>query len=109
MEQLATIKMELNINAQRIISQFQTNNQQFEKTIVKGIEKALTEMLEEKNFVDIICQETKRETMDTIKAIISDWALKYKLREIIVKATENKVIKTAEDWAEKLLKNIKED
>lgn len=46
MEPLATIRLELGINAQKIISYFQTNNQQLEQVITKGIERALKEILE---------------------------------------------------------------
>lgn len=106
MESLTTMRFELGINAQRIISQFQTNNVQIEESITRGIEKAFTDLLNEDNFEEMIAQGVKDEFFNTIKLIASDWSLRYKLKEAMNNAIDSKIDKLANDWAEKALKSI---
>lgn len=106
MEPLATIRLELGINAQRIISQFQTNNQLLEDVISKGIERALKEVLEENNFEDIVVQTTKEEILNTVKNAVADWSVRHKIQTAVSKAVEKKIDAVADLWAEQALKNL---
>lgn len=106
MDQLATIKVELGINAQRFVGQFMTNNKQLEEAISKGIDRALTELLTEEKFEQIIVDNTKAEIMQVMKNAVSDWSIQYKLKEAVGKAIEKKISIVADDWAEKALKNL---
>lgn len=106
MDSLATIKVDLGINAQRFVGQFMSNNKQLEEVISKGIDRALTELLTEENFEQIIVDNTKSEIMQVMKNAVSDWSVQYKLKEAVGKAVEKKIQLVADDWAEKALKNI---
>lgn len=108
MEQLATIRLELGINAQRLISQFQTNNQQLEDVITKGVERALKELIDNENFENIVCETVKDEIMKTVLRAASDWNVRHKINEAISKAIEKKIDNAANAWADKALKNLNE-
>ena len=108
MEPLATIRLELGINAQRLISQFQTNNKQLEEVVTKGVERALKEVLEDDNFENIVVATVKEEIMQTVKNAASDWNVRHKIHEAISKAVEKKIDNAAAAWADKALKNLDE-
>lgn len=108
MEQpLATIRIELGISARQIISQFQTNNQQLEEVVTKGIERALEEILQDENFENLVCETVKDEIWKTVREAATDWTVRTRVRESLNEVVEKKVIEYAEKFAEALTKNIK--
>lgn len=108
MERLATVKIDLEISAQRIISQFQTNNKQLEDAITKGIERALSEVLEDDNFENIVVATVKEEIRNTVKRAASDWSVRNKIQQSILTSIDKKIENLADEWANKALKNIEE-
>lgn len=106
MDNLATIKMELGLNVQRILSNFKTNNLQLENVITKGIERAISEMLEKDNFEDYIVDAVKEEVEKSIKQIAGNWILRHKIQEEMRKALDAKIDKLADDWSNKIIKNL---
>ncbi len=106
MENLATIRFELGINAQRLIAQYQSNNQDLEAVIAKGIERAFNEMLQDDNFEDHLVSVVKKEVGETLKKAVADWSIRHKIQDAIAKAIEGKIDTLATDWADKALKNI---
>jgi len=107
MEDLATIRLELGINAQRIMSQFRTNNQQLDDVVTKGIERALKEILEQDNFEQIVCDMVKEQVDKTIRESVFEWQTKGKIQEAISNKIGEKISKYADKIAEKVTKDLK--
>lgn len=108
MERLTQIRLELDINAQKILQQVQINNKHLESSIKAGIERALNELFEGDNFEETIAELVKNEIQMTIKRVCGDWALRHKLKDAISKSIEGKIDEVANEWAEKVVKHLSE-
>lgn len=102
MNDLATIRLELGINAQRIISEYRSNNIQLDQIITSGIEKAMEEIFSDNTFENIIKEKTKKEIADIVhKAVFS-----YEVRFKIEKAIADKIDKKIEIYADKIAEQV---
>jgi hypothetical protein len=108
MERLTQIKLELDINAQKMLQQVQIDNKHIEDSVKAGIERGFNELFSDDNFEETIAELVKEEFKMSIKLLCNNWALKYKLQETISKNIENKVDEVANGWADKILKNLNE-
>lgn len=107
MDNLATIRMELGINAQRIISHFQTNNKNLEEAVTKGIERALNEIIADDNFEQVVANATKNAINETVFKAANEWTVQHKIQDAVSKAIEAKVTQIAAGWADKITRNLK--
>lgn len=108
MERMTQIRLELDINAQKMLQQVQINNEHLEDSIKAGIERALKEIFEGDNFEDTIAQLVKDEIQMTVKRACGDWTLRHKIQDAISKSIEGKIDEVANGWAEKIVKNLGE-
>ena len=106
--ELATIRMELDINAQRILSEYRTHNENLEEQVEAGINKALSEILEG-DFVNYVAAVTKDALGSSIRNSVTEWQMKMKIQKAITNAIEAKVDKIASEWADKALKNLEDE
>ena len=97
-----SIKIELGIEAQKIIQQIQINNKLIEEQIQKGIELALNDIIENNNFVEQIRETTKIELGNIVNRAIMSW----EVRNSIHKAVETKLADKIDSYAEKLVDKI---
>lgn len=104
MEQLATIRLGLGINAQKMVQQVQLNNKIIEDQIEKGIQLALDDITKDDNFVEIIREQTKKELHD----IIRKTTMSYEVRSKISKAVEEKLGERIDMFADKIADKISE-
>lgn len=102
MEQLATIRLELGINAQRFIQQVQLHNGTIEEQIGKGIELALNDLCEGDNFVQSVREATKLE----LSKIVNKAVFAYDTQMRIEKLVAEKISKKIEAYADKIAENI---
>ncbi len=96
MENMVNIRLELGINAQKMIQQVQIHNENIEDQISKGIELALNDLCEGDNFVQHVREETKRE----LKNIVHQRVFSYDVQSKIEKAISQKISKKIEDYAD---------
>lgn len=108
MEQMTQIKLELDINAQKMLQQVQIHNEHLESSIKAGIERALNEIFQGDNFEETIAELVKDEIQMTVKRACSDWALRHKIQDTISKSIEGKIDEVANGWAEKIVKSLGE-
>lgn len=108
MERMTQIRLELDINAQKMLQQVQVNNEHLEDSIKAGIERALKEIFEDDNFEDTIAQLVKDEIQMTVKRACGEWVLRHKIQDAISKSIEGKIDEVANGWAEKIVKNLGE-
>lgn len=104
---LVTFKLELDIAAQRIISQFQGDTKLIEDQISKGIEKALTEILSEENFTQMVCDKTKQQIETIIHQAVVSYEVRGKITKAIDDAIGKKIAAYADQLAEKMTNGLK--
>lgn len=107
MENLATIKLELDINAQNIISQYQVNNRNFEEIIKKSIEKAIDELMTE-NFEIALKDEIKNQVKNCLFSSYNKWSFVDKIRNAVDEELSSKIQDYAKKIAEKFSKDLDE-
>jgi polyribonucleotide nucleotidyltransferase len=102
MEQLVNIRLDLDINAQKIIQQVQLHNGNVEDQIAKGIELALNDLCEGDNFVQQIREATKVE----LSKIVHRAILKWDTQQAIEKAVSEKIAKKIEEYADRVAEQV---
>lgn len=102
MEQLATIRLELGINAQKFIQQVQLNHGTIEEQIGKGIELALNDLCEGDNFIKSVRESTKIELRNIVNKAVFSWETKDKIEKLVADKIGQKVEKFADEIAEKV-------
>ena len=102
MENTSTVRLELGINAQKLVQQVQLNNKIIEEQIAKGIELSLDDIIKEGNFVEIIRRNTKEELINIVNKVVMSWEVKNK----ITKMVEQKIGEKIEKFADKIADNI---
>jgi hypothetical protein len=108
MKPMTQIRLELDINAQKMLQQVQIHNMRLEDSIKAGIERALNEIFEDDNFEETIAELVKDEIQMTVKRACGDWTLRHKIHDTISKSIEGKIDEVANGWAEKIVKNLGE-
>ena len=101
---LVNFKIDLGINAQKIVSQIQLNNRNIEEQISQGIELAIIEIANKPNFVESIKLATEKELLD----IVNNRILSFDIRQKIIKMIDAKVGEKLDIYAEKIANKITE-
>jgi methionine aminopeptidase len=102
MDNLTSIRLELGINAQKMIQHVQLHNEAIETQVEKGIQLALDELITNDNFVIMI----KNETIKSLSDIVSKQVFSWELRNKISKMIEDKIAKKAEEYTDKIAEQI---
>lgn len=107
MEQLATIRLELGINAQKFIQQVQLHHGTIEEQIAKGIELALNDICEGDNFVQSVREHTKIQLSEIVNRAVLSWETRQKIEKLVAEKIGKKVEEYADTIAEKVTSNLK--
>ena len=102
MEPLATIRLELGINAQKFIQQVQLHHGTIEEQIGKGIELALNDLCEGDNFIESVRQATKEE----LAKIVNKSVFAYETQRVIEKLVAEKIGKKIEQYADTIAEKV---
>lgn len=98
-----SIKLELQVPAQRLLSQYITNNKNIEEQVKKGIENALDNLYKDDNLASLIEQEV----YNTLRASFSNWEISRTVRNVLEEKLHNFLVNKAEEFANKILnKNL---
>lgn len=106
MEQLATIRLELGINAQKFIQQVQLHHGTIEEQIGKGIELALNDLCEGDNFVQSVREATKLELSKIVNKSVFSWETQNKIEKLVAEKISKKVEQYADTIAEKVTASL---
>ncbi len=106
MENLTQIRIELGINAQKLIQQVQINNETIEKQLERGIQQALDEIMINDQFVDIVKEATKKELINLTHKALMSWELKDRIEKSIREKIDAKIGTYTDKIAEKLVKAL---
>jgi polyribonucleotide nucleotidyltransferase len=106
MEQLATIRLELGINAQKFIQQVQLHHGTIEEQIAKGIELALNDLCEGDNFVQSVREATKQELSKIVNKAVFSWETQSKIEKLVAEKISKKVEAYADTIAEKVTASL---
>ena len=107
METLATIRLELGINAQKFIQQVQLHHGTIEEQIGKGIELALNDLCEGDNFVQSVREATKLELSKIENKAVFSWETQSKIEKLVAEKISKKVEQYAEKIAEQVTASLK--
>jgi hypothetical protein len=99
---LITFKIELNVSADRVLAQLESNNAEMEAQVKQGIEEAINELVENGELKDAIKEATKKDILSIANQICGKWETKQKL----LKAISDKVDVKMEDYANKIADSI---
>ena len=102
MDKLTTLRLELNVNAQKLIQQVQVHNKNIEDEVSKGVQMALEEILSDGNFA----LKIKEQTMVTIEDIVSKAVFSWDVRQKITKMIEEKVGEKVKEYADKIAESV---
>jgi hypothetical protein len=101
-DNLVQLKIELDFSAYKVLNHVRIHNETIEKQIAAGIEKAITELTQENNFVDIVCNQAKKDFLLVTNKSIASWQLQNKLQNLI----EEKISKQLEEYADKVAEQL---
>jgi len=107
MENLATIRLELGINAQKFIQQVQLNHGTIEEQIGKGIELALNDLCEGDNFVQQVRESTKLELSKIVHQAVFSYDTQRAIEKAVADKIGQKINEYADTIAEKVTANLK--
>lgn len=93
------LRLELDIPAQRLVSQYVTNNKNIEKQVKKGIESALDNLCRDDNLASLINQEVYR----TLRESFSRWEISRTIRDTLEEKLHNYLLEKAQEFADKVL------
>ena len=106
MEQLATIRLELGINAQKFIQQVQLHHGTIEEQIGKGIELALNDLCEGDSFIQSVREATKLELSKIVNNAVFSWETQNKIEKLVAEKISKKVEAYADTIAEKVTASL---
>lgn len=95
----SSLRIELQIPAQRMISQYITNNENIEKQVKKGIESALDNLCRDDNLAVLINEEVYR----TLRESFSRWEISGTIRDTLEEKLHNYLLEKAQEFANKVL------
>lgn len=94
-----SLKLELCIPAQRLVSQYVTNNKNIEEQVKKGIESALDNLCRDDNLASLINQEVYR----TLRESFSRLEISKTIRDTLEEKLHNYLLEKAQEFANKVL------
>lgn len=94
-----SLRLELQIPAQRMLSQYIINNENIEKQVKKGIESALDNLCKDDNLASLINQEVYR----TLRESFSRWEISRTIRDTLEEKLHNYLLEKAQEFANKAL------
>jgi len=92
------IRLDLGIDARRMMQQVQLENKHLEEKISKGIELALNDLAEGDNFIEHVREQTKLELANIVNRAI----MSFDVRQAVTKAINEKMAKKIEEYAEQI-------
>lgn len=94
-----SLRLELQIPAQKLVSQYITNNKNIEKQVKKGIESALDNLCRDDNLASLINEEVYR----TLRESFSRWEISRTIRDTLEEKLHNYLLDKAQEFADKVL------
>lgn len=94
-----SLRLELEIPAQKLVSQYITNNENIEKQVKKGIESALDNLCRDDNLAELINEEVYR----TLREAFSRWEISRTIKDILEEKLHNYLLDKAQEFANKVL------
>lgn len=103
MNELMTLRIDLGINAQKIMSQMQIHNEDLEKQIEKGLNLGLADILADDSFVQHVREHCKKEMQETVNRAMLSWETRGKIQKMIEEKIGLKINEFADQIAEKIV------
>lgn len=107
MDNLTTLRIDLGINAQKVMQQLQVHNLNIEAEVEKGLQMAFDEIATDDNFALKIKNETKAHIESICHQAIMSWEVKNKITKFIEEKVGNKISEYADRIAENITSSLK--
>lgn len=102
-----TIKLELGIDARKIMQQVILDNHLLEEQILQGITSAIEEIQKDGGLVNVIKRAAVLELTDICSKHSFSWEIRNKISKLIEEKISKKIDEFAESIAEKITKDLK--
>ena len=102
MNELINLRVDLGINAQKIMQQVQIHNQSIESLVEKGINLALQDIINEDDFVEGIRAHCKQEMKEVVNKAVMSWEVRGKIQKMI----EDKVGAKISEFSDRIAESI---
>lgn len=102
MNELINLRVDLGINAQKIMQQVQIHNQSIEDLVEKGINLALQDVLKEDDFVEGIRAHCKKEMKEVVNKAVMSWEVRGKIQKMI----EDKIGVKINEFSDRIAESI---
>jgi ribosomal protein S3AE len=106
MENGTSIRIELGIDARKIIQRVQIGNELIEQQIAKGIELAIKDITEDENFINYVREASKKELTNVVSKAVMSWDIQQKVSKMINEKVSLKIEEYANKVAEKLTEKL---
>ena len=101
-----TIRLDLGIDAKKIMSQIHASDEMLQGAIQRGVEKALQEFATTDKLENIIYEKTKHVITDSFNANAVSWEIRSKIDSAIQKKLSEKIDDYASKVADKLTESL---
>lgn len=107
MDNTTSLRIELNISAQKISQMVMINNEGIEQQISKGIEMAINDLMDGDNFIEKVREATKQELALIVNKSVMSWEVKNSISKMISEKVNEKIEAYADQLASVITSNLK--
>jgi hypothetical protein len=100
------IRLELGIDAQRFMQQVIVHNDKIESLISEGINKAMEDVVDSTQFVEMVREKTKEGIFDVINRAVLSWDVKVKIQKAVEEKLGKKIDEYADQLADQIISNL---
>ncbi len=104
---MVTVKIELDIAAQKLLQNVQIQNRELEQQIEKGIKLAMDNLAKDDAFVDMVRIATEKEVETLFRKAIMSYEFQNRITKAVQEKAGNAIEKYSNDLADKITKTLK--
>lgn len=100
------LRLELGIDAQKFTQQVIVQNDKIEQLIGEGINKAMEDIIDSAQFVEMVRQKTKEGIFEVVNRAVLSWDVKMKIQKAVEEKLGKKIDEYSEQLADKIISTI---
>lgn len=104
---MITLRIDLDVAAQKIMQNVQLHNREIEQQIEKGIQFAMDNLAKDDAFVDMVRIATEKEVETLFRKAIMSYEFQNRITKAVQEKAGNAIEKYSNDLADKITKTLK--
>jgi len=104
---MVTVKIELDIAAQKLLQNVQIQNRELEQQIEKGIKLAMDNLAKDDAFVDMVRIATEKEVETVFRRAIMGYEFQNRITKVLHEKAGAAIDKYSNDLADKITETLK--